>query len=75
MTEPVSDATARNRYFAITATRIAGAVGAVLGVLLLARAEDIAGKLLGIAIVLAALYMIATVPRALARRWRTPPEP
>ncbi len=75
MTEPVSDATARNRYFAMTAARIAGAIGAVFGVVLLGRADDMAGKLLGVAIVLAALYMIATVPRALARRWRTPPEP
>ena len=75
MTEPVSDTAARNRYFAMTATRIAGALGAVLGVVLLGRADGMAGKLLGAGIVLAALYMIATVPRALARRWRTPPEP
>ena len=73
MTDP--DTTARNRYFAITATRIAGAVGAVLGVVLLGRAESWPQKLLGLAIVLAALYMIATVPRSLARRWRTPPQP
>ncbi|MBR0552264.1 hypothetical protein [Stakelama marina] len=64
---------ARNRYFAMTATRIAGSVGAVFGVVLLARAQDTVTRVLGVAIVLAALYMIATVPRALARKWRTPP--
>lgn len=72
MTSP--DATARNRYLLIAATRIVGALGAVLGVLLLARAHDWPTKGLGIAIVLAALYMVATVPAALAHRWRTPPE-
>ncbi|WNO54542.1 hypothetical protein [Stakelama saccharophila] len=70
MTDP--DRTARTRYFAMTLTRIAGAAGAVLGVLLLARATDTTTRILGVAIVLAALYMIATVPRALARKWRTP---
>ena len=72
MTRP--DATARNRYLIITATRIIGALGAILGVILLARAHDWPTKGLGVAIVLAALYMVATVPAALAHRWRTPPE-
>ena len=65
---------ARGRYFAIVATRIAGAAGAVLGVVLLARAPTIGPKLLGVAIVLSAMAMMAIVPRSLARRWRTPPE-
>lgn len=68
-----TDTRARNRYFAMTATRIAGAAGAVFGLILLARADDTVTRVLGAAIVLAALYMIATVPRALARKWRTPP--
>ena len=72
MTSP--DATARNRYLIIAATRIVASLGAILGVILLARAEDWPTKGLGVAIVLAALYMVATVPRALAHRWRTPPE-
>jgi type IV secretory pathway TrbD component len=71
MTSP--DATARNRYLLIAATRIVASLGAILGVILLARAEDWPTKGLGVAIVIAALYMVATVPRALAHRWRTPP--
>ena len=65
---------ARARYLAIVATRIAGSAGAVLGVVLLARAHDWPTKVLGVAIVLAALWMTATVPAALAHRWRTPPD-
>ena len=72
MTNP--DATARNRYLIIAATRIIASLGAILGVILLARAQDWPTKGLGVAIVLAALSMVATVPRALAHRWRTPPE-
>ena len=60
------------RYMTIVAARIAGSAGAVFGVVLLARAQAIAPKLLGVAIVIAALIMIATVPRALAARWQTP---
>ena len=72
MTSP--DATARNRYLIIAATRIVASLGAILGVILLARAQDWPTKGLGGASVLAALYMVATVPAALAHRWRTPPE-
>lgn len=69
-----SSATARNRYLLIATTRIVASLGAILGVLLLARAIDWPHRILGIAIVLSALYMVATVPAALAHRWRTPPE-
>ena len=72
MTEP--DTTARNRWLALTLTRIAGSAGAIFGVVLIGRAQTMGPKILGVAIVLSALAMIATVPRALARRWRTPPE-
>lgn len=65
---------ARNRWLAIVATRLIGSAVAVFGVVLLARAPDTANKVLGVAIVLAALWFIAIVPRALAHRWRTPPE-
>ncbi|WP_339472468.1 hypothetical protein [Pseudomonas sp. EL_65y_Pfl1_R83] len=37
MTDP--DATIRNRYLAITATRLAGSAGALLGLVLIARAD------------------------------------
>ncbi|WP_425228482.1 hypothetical protein [Sphingomonas sp.] len=67
---PASDP-ARGRWFAIVATRLAGTAGAVLGLVLVGRAHDWPVKALGIAIVLAALYLIAVVPRALAHRWRS----
>lgn len=65
------DALARNRWFAIVGVRLAAVAGAVLGLILLARAGDWPTKLLGVAIVLSALYMMAVVPRALAHRWRS----
>ena len=68
------DSLARNRYFAMTGIRIAAAAGALLGLVLVGRAETIEPKAIGIALVLSALVVMATVPRALARRWRTPPE-
>lgn len=71
MTDP--DATARNRYLALVGSRLAGAAGALLGVTLIARSDAIVPKTIGTALVLSALLMIAIVPRALARPWRTPP--
>ena len=68
-----SDTTARNRWLILTLTRVAGSAGAVFGVALLGRAQTTSPKILGVAIVLSALAMIAIVPRSLARRWRTPP--
>lgn len=56
----------------LTLVRIAGAAGGVFGLVLAGRAQALGPKLLGIGIVLSALLMIATVPRALARRWRSP---
>lgn len=73
MTDP--DELARRRYFTLAAVRIGGAMGAVLGIVLLGRAQSLSPKLIGGALVLSALIMMATVPRALARQWRTPPEP
>ena len=64
---------ARKRWLAITLTRIAGAAGAVFGLILIARAHTLGPKILGTAIVLSALAMMAIVPRSLAERWRTPP--
>lgn len=66
-----TDTKSRNRWLAIVAARIAATAGAVLGLILLARAHDWPTKALGVAIVLAALYMMAVVPLALAHRWRS----
>lgn len=67
------DTTARDRYFILAGTRLAGVAGAMLGLVLLARGDTTVPRVIGTALVLAALLMIAIVPRALARRWRTPP--
>jgi ABC-type Fe3+-siderophore transport system permease subunit len=68
------DRLARRRWFTILLARLGGMAGAMFGLLLLTRAETVAPKVLGIAIVLSAMAMIAIVPRSLARRWRTPVE-
>ena len=60
-----------NRYLVIVGIRLLGSFGAVLGVLLLARAHTTPPRVLGVAIVLSALYFAATVPAALAHRWRS----
>ena len=65
---------ARTRWLAIVLARLAGSAGAVFGVVLLGRADTLGPKLLGLAIVLSAMAMMAIVPRSLARRWRSPPE-
>lgn len=66
---------ARKRYFIMTGINLAGACGAVLGLLIAGRSVTTGHMLLGGALILASLYMMATVPRSLARRWRTPPQP
>lgn len=73
MSDP--DMVARQRYFLMTAARLAGAGGAVFGVVLLGRAQLIWQQGLGVAIIVSAMMMMALVPRALAARWRTPPQP
>lgn len=70
MTVPVE--VARRRWLALVGTRLAGVSGAILGLVLAARAATVGPKLLGVAIVLAALVVIAVVPASLAHRWRTP---
>lgn len=69
------DDTAQRRWFTMVAVRIAATAGSVLGLILVARATDTPTKILGVLIVLAGLYVMAVIPRALAARWRTPPAP
>lgn len=68
------DSQAAARWFALVMVRIAGSAGAVFGLVLLGRAHALVPQLLGGAILISALLMIATVPRSLARKWRTPPK-
>jgi NaMN:DMB phosphoribosyltransferase len=53
-------------------SRLAGSAGAVFGLVLAARSHDWPIKVLGVAITLSALAVIAIVPASLAHRWRTP---
>lgn len=70
----IDDATVRRRWLILTLVRLACVADAVFGLVLIGRAETLAPKLLGVAIVLSALLLMAILPRALARRWRSPPE-
>ena len=64
--------TARDKYLVMTLSRIVTAAGAAFGLVLIARATTTGPKLLGVAIVIMALVVMAIVPRHLAQRWRTP---
>lgn len=66
---------AEGRWAIVAVVRIAAAAGAVFGLVLTARAVAWGPKLLGIAIIASALFMMAVVPRALVERWRSPPPP
>ena len=70
---PEADAQARNRFFAMRGVNLVAALGAVFGLVLAGRAQSWELTVLGGAIVISSLYMMAVVPRAMARRWRTPP--
>lgn len=71
MTDP-TPTQSRNRYLAIVAARLTGAIGAVFGLVLAARYPQWQMKVLGGAILLSAIYMSWVVPLALAHRWATP---
>jgi membrane protein YdbS with pleckstrin-like domain len=73
MPDPVSDDVARNRFFVINFTRLAGVVAVFVAMLILADA--IAGSYtLGYILLGLGLFDIFVIPQFLARRWRTPPE-
>lgn len=62
---------ARDRYFSMIAAEMTGVAGAVFGLVLIGRAQARWQEWLGAAIVVAAMAVIAVVPRAMARRWRS----
>ncbi|MBB3878328.1 hypothetical protein [Sphingomonas pseudosanguinis] len=62
---------ARRRWFIIAGVRLIGVAGALLGVVLVSRGVTWPHKVLGVAIVMSALAMIAIVPAGLAHRWRS----
>lgn len=62
---------ARSRWLVLVLVRLVAACVAVLGVMLLANGVETGRKVLGAAIVIVALWTMATVPPALARRWRS----
>ncbi|PKP93110.1 MAG: hypothetical protein CVT77_06800 [Alphaproteobacteria bacterium HGW-Alphaproteobacteria-16] len=70
----MSEDPARNRYFLMVLAQIVAVAGAVFGLVIIGWSEAMELKLLGAAILLSGLYCVAVVPRALARRWRTPPQ-
>ncbi|GAA3700281.1 hypothetical protein GCM10022268_07920 [Sphingomonas cynarae] len=73
--DPVPPQIAQRRWLVLVGIRLAGVAGAMLGMVLAARAHDLLPKLIGIALVLSALVVIAVVPASLAHRWRSPPVP
>ena len=73
MQEPVSDEVARGRWLVIQATRLAGVVMVVVGILGVRQVFEypaIAGYIL-IAVGLLDAFL---VPQVLARKWRSPLE-
>lgn len=72
--EPTRDP-AMGRYFLMVLARIVPVCGALFGLVIMGRASQLPQQILGLAIVLAALWVMAILPRSLARRWRTPPAP
>lgn len=71
MADPVSDATARNRWLAISLTRIAGVAMVVIGLLgtqgAIAMPDWAAYALLAVG-----FADVFLMPTFLARRWRSP---
>ena len=63
---------AMKRYYAIMAVNLLATAGAVFGLVLAGRLDNTVQTVLGGLILLSAMYLMAVVPRAMARRWKTP---
>lgn len=74
-TDRHADDRARNRYFVMTGARVSGALFAAIGIMLVARATVDEQRWIGTAVIVLGLIEMALLPRYLARRWRTPPQP
>lgn len=70
MTDP--DTLARNRFFAMSLLRIAGALLMIAGLVIAAGRFETMPKAAGVLLVLVGALDFALVPKWLARRWRTP---
>jgi len=68
------DALARRRYYAMTGVHLIATAGAIFGLVIAGRGHDWYTTVLGGAIIISALFVMAIVPRAMARKWRSPPE-
>ncbi|MGL4312460.1 MAG: hypothetical protein ACRCSO_00585 [Sphingomonas sp.] len=66
---------ARARYYIMALAWLGGAVIAVIGIILAARATGDGQHWVGVAVTLLGLVDMAIMPRLLAQRWRTPPQP
>ena len=66
---------ARNRFFTIALSRIAGVAVALVGIVIMGRAVAYEWRIAGLSVALLGLTLMALGPRALARRWRTPRPP
>lgn len=73
-----ADRLAMKRYYLIVAVNMVGTAGAVLGLLIAGRAQEYQMTLFGATVLMSSLYVMAVVPKSLARRWKTqagaPPE-
>jgi hypothetical protein len=70
----MSEDPARGRYFAMVGVQMVAVAGAVFGLVIAGRAQVWWQSVLGGAILLAGLFAMVVVPKAMARKWRTPPE-
>ncbi len=69
----MNDDLARNRYLAISFTRIAGVAMVILGLLVTQRAIEWPMEV-GYVLVAVGIVDVFVAPLVLARRWRSPPE-
>ena len=72
MTPEAREAQARNRFFVIALSRLGGVCLTVAGIVATAGRIPALSPVIGYAMVLVGLATMLFVPRALARRWRTP---